>query len=164
MFFSKYKQDRAYDMCLDHRRITEHSFPVYPHQTISPLPPARPRRIPTRALRLSANKSTCARESPPHSRVEFIPRLLAVLTRHHSIFLATGKQRIRRQHTRTGTRGVDAERGRAPAFLHLLAHTCIFVDAVERGKLDHDGCRHGQRQLSGLHHCPFSPITVPCPE
>jgi hypothetical protein len=142
-------------MSLDHRRIIEHPFPVHPHQALPPLPPARPRRVPTRALRLSANKSTCARESPAHTRVGFIPRLLAVPTRHHSIVLATRKQRIRRRHTCTGTRGVDAERGRARALLRVLARSRGFVDALECRELDYDGCDHGWRQLSGSHHHSF---------
>jgi hypothetical protein len=150
-------------MCLDHRRIIEHSFPVYPHQAIPPIPPARPRRIPSCALRLSANKSTCARESPAHTCVGFIPRLLAVPTRHHSIFLTTRKQRIRRRHTCTGTRGVDAERGRARSLLRVLARSRSFVDALECRELDYDGCGHGWRQLSGSYHhsfrhcCPLLP-------
>ncbi|KAN0118038.1 hypothetical protein V8E52_005625 [Russula decolorans] len=41
--------------------------------------PARPHRIPSCALHLSANKSTCARESPTHTCVGFIPRLLGLL-------------------------------------------------------------------------------------
>ena len=139
-------------MCLDHRRSVEHSFPVHPHQAIPPLPPARPRPIPSRALRIRTNKSTYTRESPPHTRVGLIPRLLAVHTRHYSIFLPTGKQRIRRRHTRTGTRGVDAERGRAYALLCVLACSRGFVDALERRELDYDGCGHGWRQLSGSHH------------
>ena len=84
-------EDCTHDMSLDHRRVIEHPFPVHPHQAIPPLPPARPRPIPTRAFRLSANESTCARESHAHTRVGFIPRLLAVPTRHHSIILATRK-------------------------------------------------------------------------
>jgi hypothetical protein len=147
-------------MSLDHRRIIEHPFPVYPHQAIPPLPPARSRRIPARAFRLSANKSTCARESHAHTRVEFIPRLLAVPTRHHSIILATRKQHIRR-HTCTGTRGVDAERGRARALLRVLACSRGFVDALECGELDHDGCGYGWRQLSGSHHHAFRHCSRP---
>lgn len=139
-------------MSFDHRCIIEHAFPIYTHQTIPPLPSARPRRIPTRALRLSANKSTYPRESPAHTHVGFIPRLLAVPARYHSIFLPTRKQRIRRRRTCTGTRGVDAERGRAHALLRLLARSRIFVDALECGELDYDGYDHGWRQLSGSHH------------
>lgn len=53
---------------------------------------------------------------------------------------------------------MDAERGRAYALLHLLAHSRVFMDAVERGELDYDGCHHGRCQLSGLRNvpCPFT--------
>jgi len=71
-------------------------------KTLPPLPPARPCRIPTRALRLGTNKPTCARESPVHTRVGVIPRLLVVPTWHHSIFLTARKQWMRRRHTYTG--------------------------------------------------------------
>ncbi len=149
-------------MSPDHHRIVEHALLIHPHQAISPPPPTRPRRIAARALCLGPNRPARARQPPPHKRVERVPRLLAFPAWHHAVLFAR-KQRIRRP-ARTGARGVDAGRGRAHALLHLLAHSRVFVDAVERGKLDHDGCRHGQRQLSGLHHCPFSPITVLCPE
>ena len=51
---------------------------------------------------------------------------------------------------------MDTERGRARAFLHLLAHSRDLVDVVERWELDHDGRRHGRHQLSGLYRCLFS--------
>ena len=56
---------------------------------------------------------------------------------------------------------MDAERGRAHALLRVLACTCVSVDAVERGELDHDGCGHGQRQFSGSHHHLFPTFPIP---
>ncbi len=146
-------------MSPDHRRIVEYPLSVHSHQAIPPLSSTRPGRITARALRLSTNKPTCARESHAHTRVGFVPRFLAVPTRHHSIFLATRKRCIWRNAC-TGTRGVDTERGGAHAFLCVFARPCVFVDAVECGELDHDGCGHGRCQLSGSHHhlSPF-PLT-----
>jgi hypothetical protein len=67
----------------------------------------RPCCIPTRTPCLGANKSTCARESAAYTCVRFIPCLLAVPTRHHSIFLATKKQRMRQRHTCTGSQELE---------------------------------------------------------
>jgi len=82
-------------------------------KTLPPFPPAdrSPSHIPhARAtLRLSTNKSTCARKSPAHTHMGFIPHLLAVPTCHHSISLATRKQHIQQWYTcSTGTQGVNA--------------------------------------------------------
>ena len=149
-------KDRANDISLDHRCIVERPLPIYPHQALPPLPSVRPRRVPARALRFSANKPTHAHKSRAHIRVGSIPRLLAVPTRHHRILLAR-KQRVRR-HACTGTRGVDPGRGGAHALLRILARSCVFVDAVECGELDHDGCGHGRCQFSGSHPHHFSPF------
>lgn len=46
---------------------------------------------------------------------------------------------------------MDAGRGRAHALLRVLARSRRFVDALECGELDYDGCDHGWRQLSGSH-------------
>jgi hypothetical protein len=64
-FFSKNKKDCAYDMSLDPASLNT-IFLFTDTMLIPPLPPARPHRIPTRAFRLCANKSSCTRDSPAH--------------------------------------------------------------------------------------------------
>ena len=46
---------------------------------------------------------------------------------------------------------MDARRGRAHALLRVLPRSRRFVDALECGELDYDGCDHGWRQLAGSH-------------
>jgi len=142
-------------MSPNYHHIVKHPLPIHPHQAVSPPPPTGTRRVVARTLCLSADRPTRAREPPTHIRLGHVPRFLALPPRNHTV-LVTRKQCIRRS-ARTGARGVDTERGRAHAFLHLLAHSRRLVDVVERGELDHDGCRHGRHQLSGLYHCAFSP-------
>ena len=56
---------------------------------------------------------------------------------------------------------MDAERARARALLRVLARSCNFVDALECGELDYDGCSHGWRQLSGLSPSPLPSLFTP---
>jgi len=141
-------------MSPNHRRIIKYPLPVHPHQALSPPPPAGTRLVAARTLCLGADRPARARQPPTHIRLGHVPRLLALPARHHTVLFAR-KQSIW-WSARTGARGVDTERRRARAFLHLLAHSRGLVDVVERGELDHDGCRRGRHQLSGLYHCLFS--------
>jgi hypothetical protein len=78
--------------------------------------------------------------------MERVSWILALSSWNKSIL--TGEQRVW-WSARAGARSLDAGRRRAYALLRLLAHSCILVDAVEHRELDHDGRRHGCRQLSG---------------
>jgi hypothetical protein len=130
-----------------HGRIAECALPIHPYQALPPPPSARPRRIPTRALCLRTYGSTHTRLSLTHVRVERIPRLLALPPRHQPVFFS--REQCVRWPARARARGLDAERGRAYALLYILAHSRGFMDVVERGELDHDGCRHGWCRFSG---------------
>ena len=141
-------------MSPDHHRIVKYPLPVHPHQALSPPPPARTRLVAARTLCLGADRPARARQPPTHIRLGHVPRLLALPARHHTVLFA--REQCIRRSARAGARGVDTERGRARAFLHLLAHSRDLVDVVERGELDHDGCRHGRHQLSGLYRCLLS--------
>jgi len=140
-------------MCLDHRRIIEYSFTVYPHQAIPPIHSSSP--TPSHPLMCASSQCQQIHLRPrvAHThmcRVYSSPS--GAPTRNHSIFLTTRKQRIRRRHTCTGSRGVeslDTERGRARSLLRVLTRSRSFVDALECRELDYDGCGHGWRQLSG---------------
>jgi hypothetical protein len=154
-------------MCLDHRRIIEYSFTVYPHQAIPPIHSSSP--TPSHPLMCASSQCQQIHLRPrvAHThmcRVYSSPS--GAPTRNHSIFLTTRKQRIRRRHTCTGSRGVeslDTERGRARSLLRVLTRSRSFVDALECRELDYDGCGHGWRQLSGSYHhsfrhcCPLLP-------
>ena len=79
--------------------------------------------------------------------MERVSWILALPSWHQSILL-TGEQRVW-WSARAGARSLDAERRRAYAVLRVFADSCVLVDAVEHRELDHDGRRHGGRQLSG---------------
>lgn len=144
-------------MSPDHPRIIKHPLPIHPHQAVPPPSSTRTGRVAARTLCLGADRPARARQPPTHIRLGHVPLLLALPARYHTVLFAR-KQCIRRS-ARAGARGVDTERGRAHAFLHLLACARGLVDVVERGELDYDGCRHGRHQLSGLYHPLFYPLS-----